>query len=109
MPIDVGIVNSQLIRCSECPELMNHEEDAIPGYHYGCKLLQDSAFNMISDEIIELRAIFPDCPKLEGTENEGTRYKVYDRKAELKVQQRRREKEYETVFHRSGNGNCEGL
>lgn len=91
MPVNVEKVNNKIMRCSECPELMNHGDDALPGYQHGCKLLEDSAFNMIPDETIEMRAIFPDCPKLSGTENEGTRYKVYSREAERKIQQKRME------------------
>lgn len=78
MPIDVTeAVNAPLMRCSDCCELMDLGEDALPGYKHGCKLLCDSAFNVIPDETIEGKAVFPDCPKLIGTLNEGNRYKVF--------------------------------
>jgi hypothetical protein len=80
MPIDVQAISKQVMRCCDCPELMRHDANALPGYQHGCKLLQNSAFNMIPDETIELKAVFPDCPKLDGTALEGTRYVVYEGK-----------------------------
>lgn len=81
MPVDVtGIMQSEIMACKNCQELLNHGADAVPGYQYGCKLLSESAFNMIPDETIELNAVFPDCPKLNGTDAEGTRYKTFKRR-----------------------------
>ena len=77
MPVDITTMNTQLMRCVDCPELWDEKDDAIPGYGHSCKLLHDSAFNLIPDEIIEVRGVLPECPKLNGTINEGTRCKVY--------------------------------
>lgn len=74
MPVILENISEQLHVCSKCSELMNHGEDAVPGYSYGCKQLMGSAFNMIPDETVEKNAVFPDCPKLNGTIFEGNRY-----------------------------------
>lgn len=87
MPIDVTqAINTPLMRCSDCQELMDLRDDALPGYSYGCKLLCDSAFNVIPDETIDTRAVFPDCPKLKGTINEGSRYKIFNAVGEKRTQ-----------------------
>ena len=81
MPIDVRQMtqraDKQFCICKSCPSLIDAGEDSMPGYGYRCILLDGSAFDMIPNETIELNAVFPDCPKLVGTENEGTRYKVF--------------------------------
>jgi hypothetical protein len=78
MPINIEErINTPLVRCIDCGELMDLGNDALPGYNYGCKLLCESAFNIIPNETIDNRAVFPDCPKLAGTVNEGNRYKVF--------------------------------
>lgn len=84
MPINVMQMtqnaDKQLCTCKTCPSLVDATMDAIPGYNYRCTLLDGSAFDMVPNETIELNAVFPDCPKLIGTENAGTRYKVFKAK-----------------------------
>ena len=81
MPINIQemttCANDQICTCNMCEHLTPCGTEAMPGYDNRCILLDGSAFDMIPNETIALNAVFPDCPKLIGTENEGTRYKVF--------------------------------
>lgn len=78
MPVNIKnvIEKEEIKRCKECEHLCDQKEDALKGYQYKCDLLNDTAFNMIPDEIVNTRSVFPDCPKLQK-DMQGSRYRVY--------------------------------
>lgn len=80
MPVDVQkeVNKHALVACKNCNSLMTYDKnESIPGYEYGCKCLERTAFNIIANEVIEKGSIFMDCPKLKGTIAEGVRYKPH--------------------------------
>lgn len=69
MPIDVSdMATTKITHCCNCDKLIKSENS------YECELLQDTAFNMIPNSTVENNGVFADCPKLDGTMYEKTRY-----------------------------------
>jgi len=80
MPLNISeIMSKDISICSGCNHLLD-SDGSIYGYSHKCELLKGSAFDVIPDDVVEMRAIFDDCPKLIGTINEGNRYKVYNQR-----------------------------